>query len=134
MIGNLGVAISDNEVLRSMKVEVSTKVLPWAFLGWGCMKWLPWFLWAMTLACGICFNCVCDILFDSRPVNTLLGMVLACTYAWMAFMNFLEYFLPFCGWNDECFTMKHASTPNYWDICVGEVWAKEMSNRIYILW
>ena len=79
---HLGVVVSDDEVLRSIKVEeVSTKVLPWKLWGCGWLRWLSWLLWEMALACSTCFGCVFDILIDSRPVDTMLSMGLTLGYA-----------------------------------------------------
>ena len=80
--GNLRVVFNDNEVLIAIKVhEVSTKVLPWAFRGWGWLEWLSRLLWAMVLAHGTCFNGVFDVLVDTRPIDTLAGMILALGYS-----------------------------------------------------
>ena len=59
---HLGVVVSDNEVLRSIKMEeVGTKVFPQVLWGWDWLKWLLWLLWAMILAYSTCFYCAFDI-------------------------------------------------------------------------
>ena len=93
--GHFWVVVDDNEVLIAIKVhEVSTKVLPWVFRGWGWLEWLLRLLWAMVLACGTCFNGVFDVSVDARPIDTLAGMILALGYSLVTFVDRPEHLVP----------------------------------------
>ena len=86
--GHLWVVVDYDEVPIAIKVhEVSSKVLPWEFRGWGWVEWLLRFLWAMVLAYSTCFNGMFDVLIDAMPNNALAGTVLAFGYSLVAFMD-----------------------------------------------